>query len=63
MYFFPDEEGKSREKHLYSTVNGKVSQSPQNFFFLKNKYFKNSAIDITFSQQNLGDKLLKVKKK
>ena len=80
VYFFVDEEEKCKEKKLYSTVNGKVSQSSGKnrfFFFLTNeqkfeffyflshkiKYFKSSAINVKLSQQNLGDKLLKLGKK
>ena len=81
VYFFVDEEEKCKEKKLYSTVNGKVSQSSGKnrffFFFLTNeqkfeffyflshkiKYFKSSAINVKLSQQNLGNKLLKLGKK
>ena len=42
VYLFPDEEGKSREKHLYSTVNGKVSQNDgkKSFFLTHEKKFE-----------------------
>ena len=49
----------ARKKKLYSTFNGKVSQSPKKKFFQMNeqkflsykfKYFKSSTIDITLLQ-------------
>ena len=61
-----------QEKQLFSTVNGKVSQSLGMFFFFltnelkfgtfffsyKIKYFKSSVIHTTLSLQNLCGKLL-----
>ena len=79
VYFFVDEEEKYKKKQPFSAVNGKViSQSLRKKFFLltnekkfetffflsyKIKYFKISVINTILSQQNLGGKLLKVRKK